>query len=237
MVADALIYHPSVAHYLKFVSTTVGRDKVLRTLQYFSRFLAWYLYRTNHPASSIAPFEATKKQFGLTRKVMRVGKFVEHFRAAAEASDKKSLDPVVRYTAVGRQLGYAGYMLFDNATVLDATSIHKFSASQRLLREGYRAWFTGISFSIISSLYQLYRLRERSLKLLSNKAAEAEPIVEGKKIAREANALRLQLISDLCDITVPASALGWAKLDDGIVGLAGTVSSLLGVYAQWKKTA
>lgn len=127
-----------------------------------------------------------------------------------------------------------------NTAQLDQTSIHKFSASQRVLREGYRAWFTGITCSIVSSLYSLYRLRERSQKLSSShsvKAGEAEPVVEEKKIAREANAVRLQLLSDLCDITIPATALGWAKLDDGIVGLAGTLSSLLGVYAQWKKTA
>jgi peroxin-11B len=49
---------------------------------------------------------------------MRVGKFVEHFRAAAVASDARSMDPVLRYTAIGRQLGYAGYMLLDNATVV-----------------------------------------------------------------------------------------------------------------------
>ncbi|KAL1591957.1 Peroxisomal membrane protein PMP27 [Paraconiothyrium brasiliense] len=237
MVADALIYHPTVAQYLKFVATTVGRDKALRTLQYLSRFLAWYLYRTNHPASSIAPFEAAKKQFGLTRKLMRVGKFVEHFKAAAVASDAKSLDPVLRYTAVGKQLGYAGYMLFDNAVVLDAANIYKYPASARLVREGNKAWFTGISLSIVSGLYQLYRLRERSAKLSSSKSAEAEPVVEAKKIAREANAVRLQLLSDFCDLTIPATALGWAKLDDGIVGIAGTVSSLLGLYSQWKKVA
>jgi len=125
---------------------------------------------------------------------------------------------------------------------LDATSIHKFSASQRLLREGYRAWFTGISFSIVSGVYQLYRLRERSLKLstVSSKAVEAEGpegVVEKKKIAREVAAVRMQLVQDLCDILVPTSALGWAALDDGIVGLAGTLSSLLGAYGQWKKTA
>lgn len=234
MVADALIYHPSVAHYLKFVATTMGRDKVLRTLQYFSRFLAWYLYRTNHPASTIAPFEATKKQFGMCRKVMRVGKFVEHFKAAAVASDAKSMDPVLRWTAVGRQLGYAGYMLFDNSTVLDATSIRKFSASQRLLREGYRAWFTGITFSIVSSVYSLYQLRLRAANVSEK---NGEGAVEKKKIEREANAVRIQLVSDLCDITIPCSALGWVKFDDGIVGLAGTVSSLLGVWGVWKKTA
>ena len=54
---------------------------------------------------------------------------------------------------------------------------------------------------------------------------------------RERTATNLQLISDLCDLTVPSAALGYANLDDGIVGLAGTVSSLIGVWSTWKKTA
>ncbi|KAL6709931.1 Peroxisomal membrane protein PMP27 [Coniothyrium glycines] len=238
MVADALIYHPTVAHYLKFVATTVGRDKVLRTLQYFSRFLAWYLYRTNRAQSTISPFEATKKQFGTTRKLMRVGKFVEHFRAAAVASDAKSMDPVLRFTAVGRQLGYALYMLCDNACVLDATNIRKSSFAPRLLREGYRAWFTGLAFSLASSVYSYYGLSLRSRAILSASSSDdPEKVVERKKVERELNAVTVQLISDICDITIPASALGWVDLDDGIVGLAGTTSSLLGAWGQWKKTA
>jgi peroxin-11B len=47
----------------------------------------------------------------------------------------------------------------------------------------------------------------------------------------------LQLLSDVCDLAIPSSALGWLNLDDGIVGLAGTTSSLIGLYLQWKKTA
>ncbi|OAK96930.1 peroxisomal biogenesis factor 11 [Phaeosphaeriaceae sp. SRC1lsM3a] len=235
MVADALIYHPTVSHYLKFVATTVGRDKLLRTLQYFSRFLAWYLYRTNRPASTIAPFDLTKKQFGTTRKLMRVGKFVEHFRAAAVASDAKATDPVLRFTTIGRQLGYAAYMLFDNACVLDATGIKKFGAAPRLLREGYRAWFTGLSFSIASGIYSYYNLTQKQAQIKAS--AEPEKVVETKKVERELNAVKVQLLSDLCDITIPSSALGWVELDDGIVGLAGTTSSLLGVWGQWKKTA
>ena len=70
MVADTLIYHPGLTHYLKFVATTVGRDKLLRTIQYFARFYAWYLLRTNKPQASIAPWETAKKQFGLVRKVV-----------------------------------------------------------------------------------------------------------------------------------------------------------------------
>ena len=98
----------------------VGRDKLLRTLQYFSRFYAWYLFRTNNPARLVAPFEAIKKQFGLTRKALRLGKNVEHFKAAAVAADSKSGDPVLKYLTVGRQLGYAMYLSLDAVTFVSA---------------------------------------------------------------------------------------------------------------------
>ncbi|KAK0672942.1 PEX11 peroxisomal biogenesis factor 11 encoded by the pex11 protein [Cercophora samala] len=234
MVADAVIYHPAITHYLKFVSTTVGRDKLLRTLQYFARFYAWYLLRTNATKSAIQPWETMKKQFGLVRKVLRAGKNVEHFKAAALAADNKTMDPVLRYTAVGRQLGYAGYLSMDLLTLLDATGIKKSENAKRLQQEAYRFWAAGITFSIVGQLYTLWRLKQREQKV---DRKEGEGVVEAKRIAKERSASRLQLTSDLCDITVPLAALAWVNLDDGIVGLAGTFSSLLGVYSQWNKTA
>ena len=54
---------------------------------------------------------------------------------------------------------------------------------------------------------------------------------------REREATTMQLISDFCDMTMPTSALGYIGFDDGFVGLACTVSSLIGVMSQWKKTA
>ncbi|KAG9979247.1 hypothetical protein KCU78_g15947, partial [Aureobasidium melanogenum] len=60
MVADALIYHPTVAHYNKFVATTVGRDKALRLVQYLSRFLAWYTLRTNSPQATVVQWAKLK---------------------------------------------------------------------------------------------------------------------------------------------------------------------------------
>jgi peroxin-11B len=181
MVADSLVYHPSVAHYLKFVATTVGRDKLLRTLQYFSRFYAWYLFRTNGTPAEIAPFEAIKKQFGLARKLMRVGKNVEHFKAAAIAADSKNLDPVVKYCAVGRQLGYAGYLSFDAITVLDAAGIRKSPATQRLQREAYRFWMIGLLFSAVSGTYSLYQLRQQQSRIDKK---DGEGVVAAKRIEK-----------------------------------------------------
>lgn len=56
-------------------------------------------------------------------------------------------------------------------------------------------------------------------------------------LIRERSAVTTQLFSDLCDLTIPTSALGYVKLDDGVVGIAGTISSLIGLVSAWKKTA
>lgn len=84
-------------------------------------------------------------------------------------------------------------------------------------------------------MYSYYTLLQRSKAIHSS--ADPEKVVENKKVEKELNAVKIQLISDLCDITIPSSALGWVDLDDGIVGLAGTTSSLLGVWSTWRKTA
>ncbi|KAI0434231.1 peroxisomal biogenesis factor 11 [Xylaria sp. FL1042] len=240
MVADALIYHPTVSHYLKFVATTTGRDKVLRLLQYFARFYSWYLLRTNATRAEMAPYEAIKKSFGQARKLLRVGKNVEHFRAAAVAFDSLSAgkagggDAVLKYAALGRQLGYAGYLTADLLTVPSSLNIKAWDGAKRAGREAYRFWAMGLACSVVAQLYTLHQLRLREAKV---DMKEGEGVVESKKIALERYAARLQLVSDLCDLTVPASALGWVNFDDGFVGLAGTVSSLIGIYNQWKKTA
>lgn len=184
MVATQLAYHPVLTHYLRFVSTVVGRDKILRTLQYFSRFYAWYLYRTNATPAAIAPFQAIKKQFGLARKAIRLGKNIEHFKAAAVAADNKSLDPVLKYASVGRQLGYGSYLTFDMLGFLDTAGIRKFSDPTRaktLTRNAQRAWLTGLSFSVVSGLYTLWNLREREARL---DRKDGESVVDGKKIQK-----------------------------------------------------
>jgi peroxin-11B len=180
MVADALVYHPTVAHYLKFVATTTGRDKLLRTIQYFARFYAWYLLRTNGSPAEIAPWAALKRQFGLVRKVMRAGKNVEHLKAAAVAADAKTMDPVLRYATVGRQLGYAGYLSFDLATLLDALGVKKSAQAKSLQREAYRFWAMGLLCSLVVQMYSLYRLNQREAKVDKK---EGEGVVESKRIA------------------------------------------------------
>lgn len=163
----------------------VGRDKLLRTLQYFSRFYAWYLYRTNNPNSAIAPWATLKIQLGAARKLLRVGKFVEHLRAAAEiydaAAKSASGDKVTQYLQVVRQLGYTGFLFCDMLTVLDAIGVKKDARVARVQAAAFRFWLSGLTASAVAGLYSTYKLRTRALAV-DEKDAEAK--VEKVKIAR-----------------------------------------------------
>lgn len=163
----------------------VGRDKVMRALQYFARFYSWYLYRLNASNAEIAPYNAIKTQFGMIRKALRLGKFVEHIKAAAQAYDAKSasLDPFLRFCAIGRQLGYAGYMSFDNVAFLHGSGIRKLEASTaaKVQEIAYRSWFVGLACNTIAGVYQLVRLRQRQ-SAINHKDPEA--VVEAKRIER-----------------------------------------------------
>lgn len=182
-----------------------------------------------------------KAQFALIRKGMRLGKFVEHVKAAAQAWDAKAsgMDPFLRYCAVGRQLGYAGYMSLDHVIFLHLAGIRKFASADRAKQwqqAAFRCWLTGVTFNTVAGAYQLYQIAQRA-KTLDVK--EGEGVVEKKRLERERSAVKLQLLSDVCDFTIPASGLGYAPdvLDEGVVGLAGTLSSLIGVWSVWLKTA
>jgi peroxin-11B len=90
---------------------------------------------------------------------------------------------VVKYCAVGRQLGYAGYLSFDAITVLDAAGIRKSPATQRLQREAYRFWMIGLLFSAVSGTYSLYQLRQQQSRIDKK---DGEGVVAAKRIEKYA---------------------------------------------------
>ena len=182
-----------------------------------------------------------------------MGKFVEHIRAASELYDtamkQGSGDKIVQYLQTLRQIGYGGYMLFDTMTVLDAMGVKKYESAKRLQATAYRFWFTGLVASALAGIYSLYQLSQRTRqidekdpdgKMEKVKIEKCVSSMAGVQIilmsARQRKAANIQLTSDLCDLTVPSTALGYANFDDGFIGLAGTLSSLLGIQGVWAKT-
>ena len=111
---------------------------------------------------------------------MRLGKFVEHFKAAALAADSKTMEPIMKYLAVGRQLGYGFYLFCDTLTYPDASGIRKYEGGARMQREAYRVWLMGLTCNIVSCIYTLFQ-QNRQLRE-HEESADAEKAVEIKKI-------------------------------------------------------
>lgn len=116
---------------------------------------------------------------------------------------------------------------------MDAAGIWKSEIAKKFSRWAFKAWLVGICFSIASGFYAAKRIKERA-DALAGKSDEKEA---AKKLAKEKHAVTVQLVSDLADFSIPASALGYVSFDEGFVGLAGMLSSIIGLRAAWEKTA
>ena len=170
--------------------------------------------------------------------VFRIGKFLEHFQAAMKALSTP--DIVLKVTAVGRQLGYALYLILDALQWAHGSKAYVFEKEtyQKIAKNAARFWLAGLTFSLISGTYKSYNLIQRNKMAQRPKATaekEAERRVELNQIAVETRAVRLQMLQDLCDWINPGSSTGWINANDGMVGLAGFVSSCLGARSQWIK--
>lgn len=53
---------------LKLLSTTIGRDKIYRLIQYFSRFLAFYLGKMSPSMEMVGRLQKLSVAIGLGRK-------------------------------------------------------------------------------------------------------------------------------------------------------------------------
>jgi len=108
----------------------------------------------------------------------------------------------------------------------------------RINKRAAQFWMTGILFSIVSGLYRLRDLQAREArarKVRPTPEKEADRKTELKGVLSQRSAVRLQLVQDSLDVLIPATTLGYTRLDEGTVGLAGFVTSLLGLRAQCAK--
>ncbi|MBW0481194.1 hypothetical protein O181_020909 [Austropuccinia psidii MF-1] len=240
--ADQIILHPVVSASLKVGNTTVGRDKLYRTAQYFSRFLVWYLQKYDHDKQMALRFNNLKSALGLSRKLMRIGKPLEHLQAALKAT-KEFYDPVLAICTIGRQLAYASYLF--NDMVIWAEKIKFITVEKANLanvnKRAAQFWMVGILLNIASGVYKHQQVQTKLRQCRKNYSKtmveheKEEKKLQTKSLSTQAFAVRLQLLQDLCDLISPSSTLGYHSLNDGVIGIAGVISSLLGLRTQVNK--
>ncbi|KAF8640585.1 hypothetical protein AX17_000247 [Amanita inopinata Kibby_2008] len=232
-VVSQFIFHPAASQSLKYAGTTA-----YRAVQYFARFFAWYLLTTGDKDAA-AKWNALKSHLGTARKLMRLGKPMEHLQAALRAT--LASGPVgEQLTTIARQVGYFGFLTYDAIVWAGTIKFIKLSPEtlKKVQKTSFRFWFAGILFSIINGTLKTARLLKESKRLRTGgeKDLAEETARENRLNALEASrvAARQQLTIDLLDIWIPATGAELVSVSEGTLGIFGLITSLLGAKTQWK---
>jgi hypothetical protein len=104
------------------------------------------------------------------------------------------------------------------------------------------AWLYGLFFGVVLNMYKLRALLEeqksqsavlRNSEASGNqeqadKAAKAIVAIDDKK-----NKQVMGIIKNGIDMIIPAQRLQWVPVSDGTAGLAGAITSCIGIYDTW----
>ncbi|KAF7339362.1 Peroxisomal biogenesis factor [Mycena sanguinolenta] len=239
-VASQIVLHPAVSQSLKVGATTLGRDKAYRAAQNFARFYAWLLISQGHKANA-ARWTALKSHLGTARKLLRLGKPMEHLQAALRATLASGTPALEQIITIARQLAYFGYLSLDMLSWAHSIKFANFhpDTAAKIARVANRSWLAGILLNIIHAAVKTARLRREAKLLHAEKhqekdlSLEAERAAKLRVIATTRAAVRHQFVIDLLDLWNPATSLGLSNLNDGVVGIFGVISSLMALEKHW----
>jgi len=212
---------------LKFLDGHNGRDKIVRLLQYGGRFLAWWLLINSKPdqAKKFATLEETSS---LARKVFRLAKSLSYIQTAIKSFNEES-DSVVQLTTVVQNASLAVWLFFDHIIWAAKVSLIKADIPAHAKKANI-AWLIAMICGIIKSAYLIQQTQQ-----LVSTSPKAETVQSLRKVQAD---YLLELIRNVFDLTIPSTSLSKrisSTIPTGIVGLCGTVSSIIGIYQVWAK--
>lgn len=231
MVCDTVVYHPSVSRLIRFLDSTAGREKVLRLLQYLSRFLAF------QQSSVLAKY--LQGQFTVVRKILRFLKPLNHLQAASKFYDNKlSGDALVRLCNVIKNFAYAGYLTFDQVNLLRmlrVVPVTDFTGKKAPLWSNW-CWFFGLLSGLVMDLRKI-QLSQTKIVALVSEEGKGEKFEQDKLLAKsyeERSTATRRLLWDSIDSFIVLNNLNFLHNQEGYIALAGVATSLLGLQDLWK---
>ncbi|KAJ3039935.1 Peroxisomal membrane protein PMP27 [Rhizophlyctis rosea] len=223
---------------VKFLSTTVGRDRINRFVQYLARYLVWHGQRTGYSKETIDRLSKLMTNVAQTRKLMRVGRQVEFANAIQKASTIK--DDIIRKTTQLKQLFLAVWIAHDSLQWAHTAGVYTFTDIKTITRRGLKFWLAAL---VVSTLGNLHRLRMNTLRMTHEQKAIAMARTRGvedadaresiRAIMRERQKIMWATVQDGLDILIPASGLEYVNVESGILGLIGMFTSVLGGWTHW----
>jgi hypothetical protein len=207
--------HDRIGELLKFLESTVGRDRLARILQYFTKYLKWREETKEKPVQKrIEVLQAIYSSMSMTRKILRFFRAIAIYRSIREVWSVRSSfasTAELSFNLLAKTF-LASYFLFDHFMFLKNVGAIPNIPILNTATEG--SWLGEIICNLLEAL----------CKLSSTSTSEQARNVILRTILR--NILDFPLALHFLDLA-PSS------IPHGYYGLSGAISSALGIYEGW----
>jgi len=199
---------------------TNWRDKLARLVQYGSR-LSWFVLQKNLNVSPhiVAKLQSLEFTASLFRKTLRLGLCVDSFYIAFRAIQKKQ--NLLEFLACMSKISYSMFLLCDHITWFTRVGLIEFN-TEYWGEVSNKYWLYSIFLAFLRNLLNIQSIHCNTLTPLNLKCLMT--------ILNAHKALFLDTLRNLCDLIIPLSSLGAVRLNAGLVGILGIISSLASLY-------
>jgi hypothetical protein len=161
---------------------------------------------------------------------MRLGRFINSIKTLLESFHlrNKRMGTLFGLIAVCQAL----FMLLDNLILLNRFKIIRLTSADYLQQCINKIWLLWLSLALTRDYYEI----QASFAVGQNHQQKQERTVSKRADLFWANKpLVIDTIKNLCDIYLPLSNLNMIRANPALQGLAGTISSILGILQLWDK--
>lgn len=217
----------SLADLSTILTTTSGRDKTGRWVQFCCKMMKWLLPMVHNDPEMIKTLGNLYGNMSMTRKVLRFGReypTMKDFFANIPAEGLAGIGMEQFFNLLSKG-AFCGYILADHMMYFQKIGLWKPDAQTlakaNVITEGL--WLLETVANVILCIIRLQKLDGKT-GVLADKAR---------------NDLYRALIRNLFDIPVCLHFMEWApeSIEPGLFGFCGTVSSTMSLMDMWPKSA
>lgn len=248
MSLELVVQHPVYKRLLKFSASTEVREKLLRFLQYFVRFLRYWKFKHALSPELHSMLPALQTYFNLMRKPLRVLKPLNHLNALSTNISDKFADPFLRNAETLKQLGFIAFFSLDSIQLLKmigllgGKGVNESWGKSKFVRNVNKyaglMWSIALIGALLKNLRQLQVLYLRCYngKNRVEKDPESATVKTSTTKLPSIAFLKRDLLKNVLDFIIATNLYsGWLP-NDGIIGGCGVVTSAMAISDLWSKT-
>lgn len=225
--------------WIRLNSTTAGKDKIFRLIQYLSRFVWHNLERRENLRDAVARLKILESAFSSFRKLLRLGKSLETLHGALRT--RLLPDLVLRVTLTLSRIYQTFYLLVDHIIWIGRVGLYDINKA-KWSDYSNKFWLGSIILNLIRDVYEIFQIAQKQvrcrtpepclyktfpiIKTMYDSIPVTRPVVAFAEGHRD---VFWDSLKNFCDIWIPLTSLGHTKLSPGMVGLLGSVSSFAGL--------